>query len=187
MMDFHPLFIPGLMRWESYQQKAYYDKGKERPIAIGYGTREHNASGFEFTIDTVLRDEDHAMELLLADIEKQYVPQLNSLFKKINFTAPTVGYYCGFLDALYNRGYGRIENSLAYDWLKHPERPKCLATAAACLSHSRAMDSILTPSGRDDFTALDTAWSDDHQREVIYPGLCDRRAFDTTLCMMERF
>ena len=192
------LFQYGIERWELIMLTPYRDKGDPPPWAIGLG--HTNVNGLPPFVDenTRLKDDDEARAIFKNDIEKVYIPQLDALFRKANFTPPNEYYKLGFLGALYNRGYGRLEKSLAYDWLKHPERPsvdgklRYMVEAANALSHSHAKGVITLEEAKENgtvngFVALDMAWNDDAKAEIVYPGLVARRSFDNALCMWERF
>lgn len=191
MARIHPMMIPMLQRWETYVQTAHRDKGNPPPWVVGYG--HTNANGYPPFVEEgyEVRDEAHAMDILMGELNEVYVPQLDSLFQKIGFTPPNDLYYSGFLDALYNRGAGRLagadagsklKGSYAWHILKTMQGQKnWMVKAANALSHSHAAD----------FTPLDVAWdaalNDGLGGERIYEGLTGRRACDTALCLWERF
>lgn len=183
----HAMLVPLLKRWETYVQRATVDKGKDKPLVIGFGHTNANNYPPTVTADLVLRDEAQALEILLGELNTVYVPQLNKLFQKIDFKPPNALYYSGFLDALYNRGAGRLvgadagselKGSYAWHILKNMRGEKNWMVKAA---------NALTLSHVEDFTPLDEAWDDELQADRIYEGLTARRACDTALCLWERF
>jgi GH24 family phage-related lysozyme (muramidase) len=191
MASIHPMMVPMLRRWETYVQEAHVDKGKDKPLVIGYGHTNANDYPPFVHEGLVLRDEPHAMEILIGELNNVYVPQLDGLFAKIGFTPPNDLYYSGWLDALYNRGAGRVagadagsklKGSYAWHILKTMRGEKhWMVLAANALSHSHV----------EDFTPLDEAWdetlNDGAGGNRIYAGLVGRRACDTALCLWERF
>lgn len=167
----------------------YRDKGDPPPWAIGLG--HTNANGLPPFVDenTRLKDRDEGLAIFKNDIEKVYVPQLETLFKKIDFTPPTEHYFLGFLGTLYNRGAGRLagvdagsekypNGSYAWHLLKTTRGEKnWMVKAANALSRCHVGD----------FTPLDMAWDDEIKAERIYEGLEARRSFDNALCMWKQF
>lgn len=175
MANIHPMMLPLLARWETAQLKTYKDT--DGSLRIGYGHGNINTVAPIVTEDMVLKDEAEAMEILLRELNEIYVPQLNSLFKKIDFTPPNDLYFSGWLDCLYNRGYGTVSKSAAYDWLKKPDRKNYMVHAANAfvLSHVEG------------FEPLDVSWDKNLGKVRVYEGLTARRACDTALCLWERF
>ena len=100
-----PQMIPILARWETCQLKAYKDNDGSWHIGYGHG----NANNFPPFVDehTVLRDEAHAMEILVGELNEIYLPQVESLFKKIDLKVNDY-FYSGITDVIYNRGIGRF-------------------------------------------------------------------------------
>jgi GH24 family phage-related lysozyme (muramidase) len=188
MYNIHPMLVPVLVRWENFTKKAILDKGNPPPWVVGYGHTNANnyppfvEEGFE------VRDEAHAMEILLGELNEVYVPQLKNLFQKIDFKPPNDLYFSGFLDTLYNRGAGRLagldagsekypNGSYAWHILKNEQGSKnwlCRAATALTLSHVG------------NFTPLDTAWDAEIKADRIYDGLTGRRAMDSAICLWER-
>lgn len=165
----------------------YRDKGDPPPWAIGLGhTNINNLPPF-VDENTRLKDDNEGRAIFKNDIEKVYIPQLNTLFKKISFTPPNEYYFLGFLGTLYNRGAGRLagadvgsalKGSYAWHLLKTTQgEHNWMVKAANALSHSHV----------EDYTPLDVAWNDEAKAEIVYDGLVSRRAFDNALCMWQRF
>lgn len=170
-MIFPPRFFEVLEKWETIQLRSYRDTDGTWHVGAGHG----NANNYPPFVDehTVLKDRDEAMRILTGEINEIYVPQLVSLFKKIDFTPPDDNYFCGFLDTLYNRGHGRLEHSAAYDWLKHPEKKNYMKEAVRALVFSHV----------DGFTPLDVSQDRETHIERIYLGLTLRRIDDAALCL----
>jgi GH24 family phage-related lysozyme (muramidase) len=119
MNNIVPRMMDILARWETCQLKSYLDS--DGTYHVGYGSGNANAS-LPFVIDehTVLKDEAEARSILLSELNNHYVPQLTTLLSKIGFTA-TDHEFSGLLDTGYNRGMGRLRDSLAFRFLQHPE------------------------------------------------------------------
>jgi len=192
MADFSPQFIQLLPRWELYVRKAMRDKGENPPWVVGFG--HTNANNYPPFVDenTVIETEAEAMKILLGELNEVYVPQINSLFQKIDFKPPNLSYRDGFLDCLYNRGAGRLagadagsekypKGSLAWHLLKTTQGQKNWMVHAA---------NALALSNVADFTPLNFAWdatlNDGNGGQRYYEGLQGRRACDNALCLWER-
>lgn len=187
MNSVHPMLIPVLTRWETYVKRAMRDKGKNPPWVVGYGHTNANNyppfvhEGYE------MRDEAHAMEVLVGELTEVYAPQLDRLFEKIGFKPPNDLYYSGWLDATYNRGSGRIAGADAGSKLKGSYAWHLLKTTQGQKNWMVKAANALTLSHVEDFTPLDEAWDESLRADRVYEGLTSRRACDTALCMWERF
>jgi len=191
MVGIHSMLVPVLTRWENFTKKAIKDKGDPPPWVVGYG--HTNANNYPPFVEEgyEVQDEAHAMEILVGELNEVYVPQLNNLFKKIDFKPPNDLYFSGFLDTLYNRGAGRLAGvdagstkligSYAWHILKNEAGTKNWLCRAAC---------ALTISHVGEFTPLDTAWdatlNDGIGGDRIYDGLTGRRSMDSAICLWER-
>ncbi len=171
MPNITPRMMEVLAKWETCQLKSYLDNDGTWHVGYGHG----NANSFPPFVDefTVLKDEAEAMAILVGELNKFYVPQLDALFKKIGFTPPNDHYYCGFLDAGYNRGMGRIRDSAAYDWLKKPAEKYFMKWAAQALVFSHV----------EGFTPLDVAQDKKTGIERVHLGLTLRRIDDASMCL----
>ena len=194
-MDAWDIFTNGQERWELMMLTPYKDKGDPPQWVLDTGETINWAIGLGHTnfnrlppiVDahTRLQDRAEGLAIFRNDIEKVYVPQLDALFKKIDFTPPNLFYKLGFLGTIYNRGAGRLagadagsklKGSYAWEILKNQKGTKnWMVRAANALAHSHV----------DDFTPLDTAEVDGV--EVVLDGLVSRRSFDNALCMWEKF
>lgn len=172
-MNFVPRFIEVLGKWETCQLKAYLDTDGTWHIGFGHG----NANNLPPFVDahTVIKDRDEAMSILLNDLHQVYVPQLDALFRTIDFHAPNDFYYSGFLDAGYNRGMGRVRQSVAYDWLKKPNEKNFMKQAAKGLVFSHV----------DGFTPLDTTDTPGPDGSHVRLGLTLRRIDDSSMCLTQ--
>lgn len=189
------LFATGQERWELMMLKSYKDKGTAPqwvidlngdPInwAVGLGHTNYNNLPPFVTEFTTLENHAEGIEVFKRDIKKIYEPQLNTLFKKIDFTPPNEYYRLGFLGTIYNRGAGRLagadagsekfpNGSHAWHILKNEKGTKnWMVRAANALAHSHVGD----------FTPLDV---DDNG--TLQDGLISRRSFDNALCMWKKF
>ena len=176
-----PQMIPILARWETCQLKAYKDNDGSWHIGYGHG----NANNFPPFVDehTVLRDEAQAMEILVGELNEIYLPQVESLFKKIDLKVNDY-FYSGITDVVYNRGIGRFaggdvgskqypRGSLSWNILKREQGSKnFMERAAEALIFSHAYDFAPLDTARDKITKIDR----------IHLGLTLRRAADCTLC-----
>ncbi len=181
------IFSRGIERWELIMLTPYRDKGDPPPWAIGLG--HTNVNGLPPFVDenTRLKDDDEARAIFRNDIEKVYAPQLDALFKKIDFVPPNEFYRLGFLGVLYNRGAGRLAGADAGSRLKGSYAWHLLKTARGQKNWMVKAANALSHSHVEDFTPLDAAWNDEAKAEIVYDGLVARRAFDNSLCMWERF
>ncbi len=179
-----PRMLDILARWETCQLKSYKDS--DGTWHVGYGTGNANAS-LPFIIDehTVLKDEPEARSLFLSELNNHYAPQLTTLLTKIGFAA-TDNQFSGLLDALYNRGAGRVENSLALRFLQHPEMQWFKEWAAMALVFSDPVHfGGYSPAAK---VALETVWHgepveplDVNAKGEIRLGLTLRRIDDASL------
>lgn len=188
------LFAYIVERQELMMLAAYKDKGKAPKWvtddtgetinwAIGLGHTNVNRLPPFVTNITVLENREEGLAIFKNDLQTVYIPQLDALFKKINFTPPNLYYKLGFLECMYNRGAGRLAGADAgskdfprgsYAWhiLKNEKGTKnWMVRAANALAHSHV----------DDFTPLDVDGNG-----VIQDGLIMRRSFDNTLCMWKQ-
>lgn len=187
MAEIHPMMVPLLKRWETYVKVAHRDKGNPPPWVVGYG--HTNANNYPPFVEEgyEVRDEAHAMEILIGELNEVYVPQLNKLFEKIDFTPPTDLYFSGWLDALYNRGAGRIAGADAGSKLKGSYAWHLLKTTQGQKNWMVKASNALVLSHVEDFTPLDEAYDETLKADRIYEGLTARRACDAALCVWERF
>lgn len=188
------LFAYIVERQELMMLTAYKDKGKAPKWvtdetgetinwAVGLGHTNANRLPPFVTKTTILPNREEGLKIFYNDVYKIYVPQVDKLFKKINFTPPNEYYRLGFVECFYNRGAGRVagadagseefpNGSHAWHILKHEQGTKnWMVRAANALSHSHV----------DNFTPLDVDGNG-----VLQDGLITRRSFDTALCMWKQ-
>ena len=182
-MNFAPQFIPHLQRWELFVGTVYQDTDGSHRQGYGHG----NVNNFPPYVDASSPPitEPQAMEILLGELNQVYVPQLMKLFEKAGFTPPNDYYFCGWLDCLYNRGYGTMTRSAAFDWLKRPEVRNFRVHAANALTLSHVDGFEPLDVSEDKTLPIDPSTGRPGKR--VYEGLTGRRACDTALCLFERF
>lgn len=194
MLDPWDLFAYMVERMELMMLTAYKDKGKApqwvtmetgETINWAIGLGHTNANRFPPFVSktSMLRDREEGLQIFKDELKAIYIPQLDALFKKIDFTPPNEYYRVGFLECMYNRGAGRLagadagskdfpKGSYAWHILKHEKGTKnWMVRAANALAHSHVGD----------FTPLDVDGNG-----VVQDGLIMRRSFDNTLCMWKQ-
>src|SRR5438477_1983346 len=135
MSQMVPRLIKILDRWETCQLLPYKDNDGTWHIGFGHG----NANNFPPFVNefTILKSRDEAMSILVGELNEIYVPQLTKLLAKIGFVA-TDFEFSGLLDTDYNRGFGRLRDSIALKFLQHPEVKDFRNWAAMAFTYSRA-------------------------------------------------
>lgn len=184
-----PQMIPILGRWETSQLKAYPDNDGTWHVGFGHG----NANGFPPFVDehTVLRDEAEAMNILIGEISQFSMPQLVTLLDSAQIKVNDYQ-FSALLDATYNRGIGRVRDSIALRFLQYPDLKDYTAWAAKALVFSsvgrfihedeKAREALDAVNGLDDhFEALDVAKDKKTKIERIHLGLTLRRQDDSSL------
>ena len=157
-----------LGRWEVCMLTPYKDTDGTWHIGYGHG----NANSFPPFVDenTVLKDEAEAMSILVGELEKFYVPQLDHILLigdiKLNDFQ-----YNACLDIVYNRGIGTFRKSKCYDWLTKKGEKNNLAHAAEAMVNSNIEGFAPLNIAKDRVTGI----------ERVYLGLTCRRIDDAAL------
>ena len=184
-----PRLIQMLDHWETCQLTAYPDNDGTWHVGFGHG----NVNNFPPFVDehTVLKDRAEAMTILLGEIDKIYVPQLDSLLTK-NGLVVNDREYSALLDIGYNRGVGRLRDSIAMRFMQHSSLTDYKAWAAMAMVYSTPENFILksheaaaafaTVAGPTDvFAPLDIAKDKKTGIERVHLGLTLRRMDDAAL------
>lgn len=189
-----PQMMTVLERWETGQLKAYKDNDGTWHIGFGHG----NANHLPPFVDqyTTLKDMDEARAILMNDLNAIYVPQLDALLKKVGFS-PNPYQYGGLLDTGYNRGMGRLRDSICMRFLAHPEVEYYDKWAARALVFSTVTRFTAWTSTEEDelakialykvsditdkFAPLDVAKDKKTGIERVHMGLTSRRMDDASL------
>lgn len=168
---YSPRFISLLTNAEYLMLTSYKDTDGTWHVAYGHG----NINGIPPFVDenTVIKDADEAMSILLLELDTIYVPQLDSYLKKNNITDLKDHEYEAFLDIGYNRGMGTMSRSYAFECLKTP-KPKDKHKTDAALA--------IVNSHVDGYAPLDVAQDRKDPTIIrVYDGLQKRRIADSAL------
>lgn len=187
-----PRTIQILDDWETCQLKAYKDNDGTWHVGFGHG----NANHYPPFVDefTVLKDRDEAMKILVGELNEVYVPQLTKLLDN-SLIKLTDSQSSALLDVGYNRGMGRLRDSIAFRFLQHPEVEYYKKWAARALVFS-TVDRFIAGEDElakialykvsdinDKFTPLDVAKDKKTGVERVHLGLTLRRIDDASLML----
>lgn len=163
-----PEMVTMLKGWELCMLAAYVEPDG-KTYSVGFGHTGHSGPP-AVDVNTRLRDEAEAHEILMRDLTDHYAPQLDKILEVEGVELNTFEWNA-FLDILFNRGARRLRGSAALWLLKQTDLKNYRKLAGAAI----------VESDRPGFEALNTA-KDRITGEVVWKlGLQLRRIDDAAL------